>query len=354
MAKTGQKAVRGSFRLLARVPQMMPATIRDRVMGARPHRASADIAPDTQIVLGLLDRLSRASSSSLSIEQIREASNKRVAMLGGSRRSARESAIVIPGPAGDISARVYEPFGRRQGILVWFHGGGFQIGGLDMAEPTARAWTHNLPLVVVTIGYRMAPENPFPAAAEDALCAYQAVVERAAEWGVSADKVFVGGDSAGGNLALSVALQMRDLRRAGDTDLPPPALQVAVYPVTNMSDWYSSYEEFTLGYLLSTDVMVEFGEGYLPDPKQRLNPYASVAKAADHRDLGPAVIVASGCDPLRDNAREYAQLLEESGSEVTLLEEPQQSHAFLSFADVIPSAKQAFLRLQDAVRPYCL
>src|SRR5918996_5297787 len=135
---------------------------------------------------------------------------------------------LIPGPGGDIPVRIYTPAGTGPfPILVWFHGGGWVVGDLDTADPTARHLAVGAGCVVVSVDYRLAPETKFPGAADDCYAATQWAVQHASEMNGDPGRIAVGGDSAGGNLAAAVSLMARDRRG------PPLALQLLVYPVTD-------------------------------------------------------------------------------------------------------------------------
>ncbi|GIU88527.1 MAG: hypothetical protein KatS3mg009_3042 [Acidimicrobiia bacterium] len=170
----------------------------------------------------------------------------------------------VPGPAGAIPVRVYRP-SEAAGlpVVVWFHGGGWVIGGLDSHDHLCRLLCDDAGCVVVSVDYRLAPEHPFPAAVEDCVAAYGWVAANAAEVGGDPGRVAVGGDSAGGNLAAVVALTRRD---AGD---PPPRAQVLVYPVTDHEFDSPSMHENATGYFLEREHMRWFFGHYLRDPRRR-------------------------------------------------------------------------------------
>jgi acetyl esterase len=227
-----------------------------------------------------------------------------------------------PEPVGDvmelsisdegIPVRVYVP--EREGpypTLVYYHGGGWVIGDLDSHDETCRVLASEADCMVVSVDYRLSPEHEFPTPLEDCYTAVEWVVENATPMQVDTDNVFVGGDSAGGNLAAAVALFARD------NDGPEIAHQVLVYPVTDHSFDTPSYEENGEGGLLSRDDMAWFWDHYLRDGTDSKNPYASPLQAQSLAGLPPATVVTCGLDPLRDEGAAYARRLEDAGVPVT-------------------------------------
>jgi acetyl esterase len=175
----------------------------------------------------------------------------------------------IPGPAGEIPVRIYRPEGAGvKPVLVYFHGGGWVIGSLDSYDATCRELCVGAGCVVVSIDYRLAPEQRYPAAADDCYAGVRWVAANAASLGVDARRIAVGGDSAGGNLAAVVALMARD--KGG----PAICFQFLVYPVTDAAFTTASYVENAEGYLLTAKSMKWFWDHYAPSAAQRREAYA--------------------------------------------------------------------------------
>jgi len=242
----------------------------------------------------------------------------------GARQFSKEMfpAAEEPEPVGDvlelsvgdrgIPVRVYVPDGQGPyPTLVYYHGGGWVIGDLDSHDETCRVLTSEADCMVVSVDYRRSPEHTFPTPLEDCYTAFEWVFETAESMQVDTDNVFVGGDSAGGNLAAAVALLARD--RGG----PDIAGQVLIYPVTDHGFDTPSYEENGDGGLLSRDDMEWFWDHYLRDEVDGKNPYASPLQAQTLEGLPPATVVTCGLDPLRDEGAAYAQRLEAAGVPVT-------------------------------------
>ena len=245
----------------------------------------------------------------------------------------------IPGPAGDIPVRVITPAaGDPHGVLVWFHGGGFVIGDLDTSEGIARPIAADAQCVVVSVDYRLAPEAPAPAAADDCWAALSWVAENLTELGLAAGSpIAVGGDSAGGNLAAVVA--QRALAEGG----PELCFQLLVYPVTDLTASSPSVVENGEGYFLTASVMAWFSDQYLSGGVAADDPSVSPFFASDDatRGLPPALVVVAGYDPLRDEGRAYGERLAGLGVMAEVVEYPTMIHGFFSMAAFTPIAIEA-------------
>lgn len=221
------------------------------------------------------------------------------------------------------------------------------LGGIETHHQLCRHLADASGAVVVSVGYRLAPEHPFPAAVEDALAATRAAVERGMEWGIDPARVAVGGDSAGGNLAAVVA------RRWRDQPGPRLRLQVLLYPVCDLSHdpvRFPSLAENAEGYLLTSETMRFFAATYLPDASLRSHPDASPIEATDLTGLPPAHVVVAGYDPLRDEGLAYARRLIEAGVPVEVRRDDGAVHAYLQMADRSGLARAAVQDVAGAVR----
>jgi acetyl esterase len=230
----------------------------------------------------------------------------------------------FPGPAGELPLRVYRPPGRGPfPVIVWIHGGGFWMGDdLPMWDGTCSRLARAAEAVVASIGYRLAPEHPFPAAVEDSFEGTRFVAEHAAKWGGDPRRLAVVGASAGGNLAAVMAL------RARDEGGPHLLYQVLIVPVTTaISDATESRKLFGSGYGLNgIDEMIA---AYLPEPPTRRHPWASPLLSERVDGLPPALILTAQFDPLRDEGEQYAQRLQQAGVEVVLQRMDGAIHGFL-------------------------
>ncbi|MGZ4578297.1 MAG: alpha/beta hydrolase [Mycobacterium sp.] len=251
----------------------------------------------------------------------------------------------IPGPAGTLAARIYYPHGAAGGDLaavVFYHGGGFVLCDIESHDGFCRALARGTQAVVVSIGYRLAPEHPAPAAALDAFAAFCWVVDHAHELGIDPARTAVAGDSAGGNLAAVTAIVCRDRAVAR------PAAQLLIYPVIDPSFDTDSYQRCATGYFLTRAAMQWYWRQYLGaetllDEPQLVAP----ARADSHADLPPAVIVTAGLDPLHSEGCGYARRLREAGVRVVHRDFPGLFHGFLTVPSFGPATSARDLICAD-------
>lgn len=247
--------------------------------------------------------------------------------------------LVAPGPAGPIRLRSYRPMGAPADaalpVLVYYHGGGWVIGDLDTHDTLCRQLANQSGCAVIAVDYRMGPEHRFPAAVDDSVAAARWIRGRAADLKIDPDRIAVGGDSAGGNLAAVVALAARD---AGDL---PLSFQLLIYPATDQRRGQPSHTTNGQGYLLTRDTMDYFHDHYIADPAQDLDWRASPLLHERHANLPPAFVVTAGYDPLRDEGLEYAQKLTEAGTRAALVNFERQIHGFILMGRVIEEANVA-------------
>jgi acetyl esterase len=249
--------------------------------------------------------------------------------------AVRERAV--PGPAGDIRVRVYTPEGRGPfPVLVFFHGGGWVLGSLDTHDPFCRAFCTGAECVVVSVGYRLAPEHPFPAASDDALAATRWVTAHAAELGGDPARIVVAGDSAGGNLSTVTTLRIRD--EGG------PALrgQLLIYPAVGYhTPPTPSYIENAEGYGLTRESALWFYEQYLPGGSQAAHPHAAPLLAPDLRGLPPALVITAEYDVLRDEGELYVERLRAAGVRARLSRYDGVNHRFAELIGILEQAEKA-------------
>ncbi len=244
--------------------------------------------------------------------------------------------ILIPGKADEILARVYKPnTDKNLPVIVYFHGGGWVIANLDVYEASCRALCNAVEAIVVSVAYRQAPENKFPAAVEDAYAATQWVIHNAAQIGGDPSRVAVAGESAGGNLA-AVVCQI-----AKEQDGQMPVAQLLVYPVTDARGGYPSYAENTDSAPLKTAMLLWFFKHYLENDSQKTNKYVSPILSEDLTGLPPTIIITAEFDPLRDEGEAYAQKLVDAGVSVKSQRYDGVSHEFFGLAGAVGKAKDA-------------
>jgi acetyl esterase len=255
--------------------------------------------------------------------------------------------ITLPGPAGDIPARHFRPKEDNAPLLVFYHGGGFVVGGLETHGHLAEVICQDAGVHVLFVDYRMAPEHKAPAAGDDAYAAYLWAHEHAADLGADPSRVAIGGDSAGGNLAVGVAI------RARDEGAPPPVFQLLLYPICNFAGHTRSYDLFADGFFLRRRDM-DFCHGHYLDGSgiDPADPRVSPLLNADLSGLPPALLAIAGFDPLRDEDREFAKLLIAAGNEVDVREYDSLIHAFANFFTLGGGSRSAVDEIISALRAH--
>lgn len=233
--------------------------------------------------------------------------------------------LQLPGPDGDIRMRRYRP--DTDGdvpTVVFFHGGGYVIGGLETHDVLCRRLTRESGCAVLSVAYRLAPEHPFPAAVEDCYTATEWAAANSARLG-GADGLAVAGDSAGGTLAAVIALM------AAERDGPELAHQALLYPATGVEPSQESVQQ-NAGIVLDESDLAFFENCYLDSEIHRRNPYADPSNAADLSVVAPATVITAGFDPLRDAGKGYAEQLLADGVDVRYENYPSQVHGFAAMA----------------------
>ena len=253
--------------------------------------------------------------------------------------------LMAMGPAGEVPIRLYVPSGVGQApgpALVFYHGGGWVIGNLDTHDRVCRALAAKAGCRVVSVDYRLAPENPFPAATDDSVSAFLWLHENAATVGLDPARLAVGGDSAGGNLSAVVAQQARDHDA-------PACFQLLIYPATDMRGGYGSLSSNGDGYLLTADLMAYFYDHYVGGEQEHTDPRQSPI-LGNLAGLPSALVMTAGYDPLRDEGRAYADALKTAGVSVELSEHPGMIHGFFQMSGAVDEAKRAVDASATALR----
>ncbi|MFC9328940.1 alpha/beta hydrolase [Kitasatospora sp. NPDC057015] len=282
----------------------------------------------------------------LSVEQARAADLASIRAAGGTPRALYEVIDRhLPGPGGELPVRIYRPSAERPlPALLYYFGGGWTLGSIDTADVLCRDLAAEAGCLVVTVGYRLAPEHPFPAAVHDCLAALRWVADHAGELGVDRAGIAVGGDSAGGNLAAAVTLLAR-----ADGDLPL-AGQLLVYPNTDQLADDASMRDNADPWLFNHHSVAWYGRHYLTTPQDAENPLASPLRAADLGGLPPALVVTAEYDPLRDQGEAYAARLAAAGVPVELTRYPGMAHGFFAMAGAVDAARTANLQAARFLR----
>jgi len=250
----------------------------------------------------------------------------------------------IDGPGGELAVRVYRPHGDLHALpaVVYLHGGGFAVGDLDTHDPACRRLAHLADCVVVSVHYRRAPEDLFPAAVDDSVAAYRWVVDHVDDLGVLPGMVGVMGDSAGATLSAAVCLEARRL------GLAQPVAQCLVYPLVDARLRFDSYRTFAEGFGLSLAGIELYRDTYARSSDDWTDPRFSPLCADDHGGLAPALVVTAGFDPLRDDGRAYADALAAAGVPVTYRCFDDMMHGFQAML-VVPACGAASDEIASAM-----
>ncbi len=260
---------------------------------------------------------------------------------------ARMTKLSIPGPAGPIPARHYRPAVGFAPLLVFYHGGGQVIGSLDTHDDLCRKICRDGAVHVLSVDYRLAPEHKAPAGADDAFAAFLWARDHATDLGADAERVAVGGDSAGGNLAALVA------HRARNEAPGLPALQLLIYPVTNYRDETRSQTLFAAGYYLTKHDLHWFRDRYLSGAQlDASDPRVSPLLADDLTGLPPALVLTGGFDPLRDEGQQYADAMRAAGVTVDHRQFGSLMHGFANFFPLGGGSATATTEMISALRAH--
>jgi acetyl esterase len=292
------------------------------------------VRPDVAAFLAFLNSQPGPQMHELSVADARQM----MVMMGTvAEEPVGELAVIrdlsIPGPAGAIPARLYDSSkGRGPGpVMVFFHGGGFVIGDLDTHGPYCAEAARQLDMPVIAIDYRLAPEHPFPAAAEDCEAAARWVAGSPAELGLDVSGLILSGDSAGGNLTVVTSMALRD-----DPAAVPVVLQHPIYPTVSTSIEWQSYHDFKDGYLLTEASMVWFGEQYAwVAGDRRADPLL-----CDQTGMPPTLITTASLDPLSDQGKAYFEKLKADGVRAEHRSADGNIHGHINLRKIIPSTQE--------------
>jgi acetyl esterase len=276
------------------------------------------------------------------------AANRRLTEIGsrlvGGRREKTFSVTDIVIPPG-INARLYRPSDRPGlPVILFYHGGGWIVGSVESHDNVCRKLANRSSAIVISVGYRLAPEHKFPCAVEDAFAALQWARNEACSFSGSPDRIAVCGDSAGANLAAVTCLVSRD--RGG----PPIRFQALAYPATDAANLNTeSFRANGKGYYLTSEDIVQVIPLYLNDSDEARDPYVSPLLATDLKGLPPALIITAEFDPLRSEGEAYAERLDQAGVPCRLHRYGSMIHGFVSFIGILPQAGQAIDEMAAAM-----
>ncbi|MBW5421431.1 alpha/beta hydrolase fold domain-containing protein [Streptomyces sp. BG9H] len=253
----------------------------------------------------------------------------------------------IPGPTAPLTLRVYRPKSESEGplpVLMYFFGGGWVVGSLDTSDAICRALAGKVPCVIVSVGYRLAPEHPFPAAIDDCYAAVKWVGENASQLGGDSARIGLAGDSSGGNLAAAMALMARDEKG------PAIAAQVLVYPPMANDAVTKSMSDNKDPMFFNAHSSEWFWSRYLSEPADGDSPYASPLKAADHSGLPPTLMMTAEFCPLHDEGEAYADALSRAGVPVEYHRYADLPHGFLALSSILDTSRKAFDVIAEFLR----
>lgn len=301
------------------------------------------LTPRMTAVLSRIQRANRPSFHHLSPQQARVAYRMGAEILDLPRAPLpRVEDRTLPGPAGSLLARLYAPSHDVLPTLLYLHGGGFTIGGLETHDSLCRQLSLRAGVAVVSLEYRLAPEHRFPAAVDDTHAALRWLAAHGASWGLDPTRLAVGGDSAGGTLAAVAALTARD-------EGIPLALQLLITPGTTARADTESHARFARGFLLDADAIAWFFAHYIDDAHRDDWRFAPL-NADDWDGVAPACVVLAEADPLVDEGLAYADRLRAAGVPVQLELFRGVTHDFIKMGRAIPEALDAQAACAQALR----
>jgi acetyl esterase len=263
---------------------------------------------------------------------IRELTQGRVAFAGVPEPILSVTNRFIPGPTSDLPIRIYRPNqDQKAPAMVYFHGGGWVLNFLDIYDAALHRLANQSGSVIISINYQKAPEHPFPTPFDDCYAGLLWVKAHAEEIGIDPNRVGVGGDSAGGNLAAAVALKARDENVA-------LTYQLLVYPCLDRDFTTKSYIDAATDYGLTTQAMEWFWDQYLQGSQHDNNPYAAPMRAKSLAGVAPSIVITAQYDPLVSDSENYCAKLEKDGAQVIYKEFPGMIHGFFANVGATPSA----------------
>jgi len=303
------------------------------------------VDPQARAILDQMAEMNNPPINELSVSEARQAHAAVAAMQGPPEPVAGVEDRNLAGPGADLPVRIYMPFGKGPfPVLMYFHGGGWVIGDIESSDGLSRSLANASGCIVVSVDYRLAPEHPFPAAADDAYFATLWAATNASSFGGDPSRIAVCGDSAGGNLAAVVAQIARDRLK------PEICFQLLIYPVTDAACNTPSYSENAEGYFLTRDAMQWFWNHYVQNDADRNHPHASPLRASNFAGLPAALVITAEFDPLRDEGERYAERMRAAGTPVHLTRYDGMIHGFFAMSAIIDKGRTAIQQSAAALR----
>jgi acetyl esterase/lipase len=302
--------------------------------------------PAVALVLGIMMMNGAKPLEECDLEETRAAVESFVQLQAPPRDLRVVETTYAGGDGDELPARIYVPEGDGPlPVVVFFHPGGWIAGSLDVSDEPCRALAADLGAIVVSAGYRLAPEHPFPAATDDTYAALRWAAETIAEHGGDPDRLVVMGESAGANLAAVAAQRARD--EAG----PRLAAQVLLYPPIDPQARTASREQYASGPFLSAAAADGMWAAYLGDPSNAASPLASPARAASLAGLAPALILTAECDPTRDEAEDYGRALAAAGVETEVRRIAGMIHGAFNMSGIVPRSQEYGASVREFLVP---
>ena len=326
---------------------MLPESFRMRMIGDRIiERDGRTMSPAMQMILYILEkRRITKDIENIGAKKIRDFYDTTAGLL--QKRPPRIKTIDHQIDLGDDQMRIREyipiNFKENDHSMLYFHGGGFSIGSIRTHDPVCKFLSEMLGWKIFSVEYRLAPEHRFPIPLEDCDKSMDWLIENADQFEIDINKIAVGGDSAGGNLAACLCI-----KRIEEGKIQPER-QILFYPAVDTGGDYESIKTFTDGYFLLTKELLEwFGNNYL-DESDHTNIYAAPMNYDKLEMVPPALIITAGFDPLRDEGKAYAEMLQKNGVKVDYKEYPSLIHGFLNFT-IAPECMRAMEEISEKIK----
>jgi len=326
---------------------MLPESFRMRMIGDRTiERDGRTMSPAMQMILYILEkRRITKDIENIGAQKIRDFYDTTAGLL--QKRPPRMKTADHQIDLGDDQMRIREyipkNFKENDHSMLYFHGGGFSIGSIRTHDPVCKFLSEMLGWKIFSVEYRLAPEHRFPVPLEDCDKSMDWLIENADQFEIDINKIAVGGDSAGGNLAACLCI-----KRIEEGKIQPER-QILFYPAVDTGGEYESIKTFTDGYFLLTKELLEwFGNNYL-DESDHTNIYAAPMNYDKLDMVPPALIITAGFDPLRDEGKAYAEILQKNGVKVDYKEYPSLIHGFLNFT-IAPECMRAMEEISEKIK----
>ena len=326
---------------------MLPESFRMRMIGDRTiERDGRTMSPAMQMILYILEkRRITKDIENIGAQKIRDFYDTTAGLL--QKRPPRMKTVDHKIDLGDDQMRIREyipkNFKENDHSMLYFHGGGFSIGSIRTHDPVCKFLSEMLGWKIFSVEYRLAPEHRFPVPLEDCDKSMDWLIENADQFEIDINKIAVGGDSAGGNLAACLCI-----KRIEEGKIQPER-QILFYPAVDTGGEHESIKTFTDGYFLLTKELLEwFGNNYL-DESDHTNIYAAPMNYDKLDMVPPALIITAGFDPLRDEGKTYAEILQKNGVKVDYKEYPSLIHGFLNFT-IAPECMRAMEEISEKIK----